>query len=135
MPKELIINSLKLRNYLSFEFLRRASEKDYNTSLSSTAYRFVTLSNFPVILLVSNKGRLRWKISSTLFQKYLPLLKESEVSNLFIDSKDAINSRGSRIVPFTKWFHQDTNTKARLKEESYCTNYGIMTLLSPNGIL
>jgi Zn-dependent peptidase ImmA (M78 family) len=134
MPKFLIPSEV-FKKDPSFEFIRKLA-RDFGTSLTATARRFVELSNQPVVLVASSQGRIAWCAQSKsakakyYFQKTGTLIPTYSLSAEVIKEK-ATDNRGDRITP-TTWFpnHHFDRDAELFEEVRYSPTYdGALTLL------
>ena len=95
MPKSIFIKECK-NSALGFKSIAQIANR-FNTSLTSTAIRYVDLGPHPCILVVSEAGRIKWSWASRDF--LYPFIKNGREIKKGTITFDLYNGRQIKTVP------------------------------------
>lgn len=134
MPKFLIPPEV-FKQDPKFSFISKLA-RDFGTSLTAAARRFVELSSQPVVLVASSQGRVAWCAQSKSAKaKYYFLKTGTQIPTYSLSAEvikeRATDTRGDTIAP-TTWFptYRFSQDAELFEEVRYSPTYdGALTLL------
>ncbi len=127
-------NDFTKNREINFELIKETAEY-FNVSLTAAALRYLFIGKYPVAVIMSSNGRVRWSAASDYFPlKYIPkgyIVREESAAFDYYNDKET--QKEADLVLSTTWFGEDYKSRKDLyfyEQNVVMPNYNsVLTLL------
>lgn len=129
MPSQ-IFQKCSSKEKFSKSFLIHLTE-EFNTSITSTALKFVEVGNDPIFLVCSSNGKIIWKFVSEKFPFKIDFYHLKEIPKTSVTHEvlyEGKNYNDSQEIDPTDWLISDEQNELRFFEDTICAtlyNYSL----------
>lgn len=129
MPQEVFIRSIKIGQPTLNIIIEIA--KEFRTTLTATALRYVGITKEPCALVVSKNGYIKWYRKSDCFNFHVKVGEKLSFNTYAFDYFDGLNlPKAPDSVPARAWLAGEIDEEAELIEHSMSLgNYGVVLSL------
>lgn len=130
MPEEIFLKYIKRPEQPNMETVRKLA-KEFNTTLTATALRYVQLSLEPCAIVISKDGVIKWYKKSNSFNFHVKVRDKLSKSSYAFDYYDGIDLPDiPKKVPADSWLSGDIDEEAEILENSVAlTSYSVILSL------